>query len=167
MPTAPSKRRVARHILVLAACVLGASPAWVQAAGHTATSTTATSTTATPTTATPAKAAAANDAEAAYREARARCLSGSSQQDRATCLKEAGAVRAERQSGRVDASASAATLQANALKRCEAQPPQARGECERLARGEGSQEGSVKGGGVIKEIVTQVPAVAASAAVRR
>lgn len=162
MPTATSKRRVARHILVLATCVLAASPAWLQAAAHSATPTTATSTTATPT-----KAAAAKDAEAAYREARARCLSGSSQQGRATCLKEAGAVRAERQSGRADGSASAATLQANALKRCEAQPPQARDECERLVRGEGSQEGTVKGGGVIKEIVTQVPAVAASAAAKR
>ena len=149
-------RRFARRFVALAACAVVAAPAWLQAATPPATPTVL-----------PAAAAADKGAEAAYQEARAVCLSGSSQQDRATCLKEAGAVRAERRSGRADKSESVTTLQANALKRCEVQPPQQRSECERLARGEGSQVGTVKGGGVIKEIVTQVPEVETPGAAKR
>ena len=40
--------------------------------------------------------------EAAYRQERAKCLDGRSQQDRATCLQEAGAARAEALRGRLD-----------------------------------------------------------------
>lgn len=157
--TVTPQRRLAHRwqaLATLAACALVAVPSWLQAA-----------TPASPAAATPSTASAAKSAEATYREARAVCLSGRSQQDSATCLKEAGAVLAEQRGGRTDNSVSAAMLRANALKRCEAQPPQARDECARLARGEGSQEGTVKGGGVIKEIVTQVPAVVAPAAAKR
>ena len=149
-------RQLARRFVALAACAVVAAPAWLQAATPPASASAA-----------PSAAAADKGAEATYREARAACLSGSNQQDRATCLKEAGAVRAEQRSGRADATASAATLRANALKRCEHQPPQARGDCERLARGEGSREGTVEGGGVIKEIVTRVPAVETPGATKR
>lgn len=142
------QRRIAHRFIALAVCALAVAPAWLQAAA-------------------PAAAEAAHAAETAYRAERAACLSGRSQQDRATCLKEAGAVRAERRSGRLDSSASAATLQANALKRCEVQPPQARGDCERLARGEGSRDGTVEGGGVIKEVVTRIPAPDAPASAVR
>lgn len=163
MSPAPQRRlahRPSRHFMrqfvALAACAVVAAPAWLQAASPPAV-----------TTAPPVAAAADKDAEATYQAARAICLSGSSQQDRATCLKEAGAVRAERRNGRADKSESATTLRANALKRCEVQPPKERGDCERLARGEGSQVGTVKGGGVIKEIVTRVPAVETPAAAKR
>ena len=149
-------RHFIRQLVALAACGLVALPSWLQAASPTAV-----------TTAPPVAAAAAKDAETSYQAARALCLSGNSQQDRATCLKEAGAVRAERRNGRADKSESVTTLQANALKRCEVQPPKERGDCERLARGEGSQGGTIEGGGVIKEIVTRVPAVEPPAAVKR
>lgn len=142
------QRRVAHRFVALAVCALAAAPAWLQAAA-------------------PAATEPAQLADAAYRADRAACLSGRSPQDRVTCLKEAGAVRAERRSGRLDSSTSAATLQANALKRCEVQPPQARADCERLARGEGSRDGSVDGGGVIKEIITRIPAIDAPASPTR
>lgn len=134
-----TQHAIAHRLMTVGLAALLAAPAWLQAA-------------------TLAASPAASSPEAAYRADRAACLSGMSQQDQATCLKEAGAVLAERRSGRADGRATAATQQANALKRCAYQPPKARDDCERLARGEGSQQGSVGSGGVIKELVTVVPA---------
>lgn len=93
--------------------------------------------------------------EAVYRQERAKCLDGRSQQDRATCLQEAGAALAEARRGRLDNHEDAATLARNALLRCQRQRAEDRPDCERLARGEGARSGSVEGGGVIKEIVTR------------
>jgi hypothetical protein len=138
-PHRPGPRRLVRHCMAAGLLALAAAPAWLQAA-------------------TPAASAAGSKAEATYRADRAACLSGASQQGQVTCLKEAGAVLAERRSGQANGNASAATLQANALKRCGFQPPAERDECERLARGEGTQQGTVAGGGVIKAMVTVVPA---------
>jgi hypothetical protein len=61
-----------------------------------------------------------SDAEARYRQDRAMCESGQSQQDRATCLREAGAALAEARRGRLDDSP--AQYQKNALIRCEGLP---------------------------------------------
>ena len=110
-----------------------------------------------------AKPAAPGSAEARYQQERAACLNGTSQQDRATCLKEAGAALAEARRARLDNGEDARALRENALQRCKAQPPQDRDACERLARGEGTVSGSVGGGGLIKEVVTPViePAPAA------
>lgn len=110
----------------------------------------------------PASAAPTSDAiakaEAAYRADRAACLSGASQQDQATCLKEAGAILAERRRGSANTGTPQATLRANAVNRCAVQPPAERHDCERLAMGDGSQQGTVASGGVIKELVTVIPA---------
>src|SRR5690606_16943646 len=48
-----------------------------------------------------ADATLAGDAQARYERERAACTDGSSQQDRATCLKEAGAARDESRGGRL------------------------------------------------------------------
>lgn len=93
--------------------------------------------------------------EEVYRQYRADCLAGRTHQDRATCLREAGAALQEARRGRLDNGADASTWQRNALQRCERQPAEDRADCERLARGEGKVSGSVEGGGVIKEIVTR------------
>ena len=98
---------------------------------------------------------ASSDAQATYRIERDNCLSGRTHQDRATCLREAGAAYAEARQGRLGSDADAATLRANALQRCQRQPPADRPDCERLARGEGRQVGSVAEGAVIKELVTR------------
>lgn len=99
--------------------------------------------------------------EATYRSDRAACLDSASQHERSSCLREAGAVRAEALRGRRPVTElSPEELARNALQRCQRLPPENKMLCERMARGEGSASGSVAGGGVIKELVIQVPAPA-------
>lgn len=80
------------------------------------------------------------------------------QQDRAACLREAGAARQEAQRGGLS-TPGATTAQANALARCQNQPAADRADCEARVRGTGasSTSGSVMGGGVIRETVTPLP----------
>lgn len=106
---------------------------------------------------------AASAAGAAYRKERADCDAGRSAEDRATCLKEAGAAKEERQRSRLDTGA--ATPQ-NATDRCNALPARDKTDC--LARMQGASgvsqrtttSGSVAGGGVLRETTTTVPASA-------
>lgn len=93
--------------------------------------------------------------EARYQAERKACLDGRTGQDQATCLKEAGAARAEALRQRLDNGENPATLRANALARCAVQPASERSACEMLARGQGMESGSVREGGVIKEVVTR------------
>lgn len=120
--------------------------------------------------ATPApKAGAASAAtEQTYRQERAACEAGQTGQDLATCLKEAGAARAEARRGTLETGQDAQDRAANRLLRCQKVPADQRPDCERLARGEGSSSGSVQGGGVLKTLVTRsVGASAPSAAASR
>ncbi|MEO7243376.1 MAG: hypothetical protein ABIW85_10750 [Variovorax sp.] len=80
-------------------------------------------------------------------------------QDKAACMKEAGAAKqAMRRGNLTDESPGA--LQANALARCNRQPTQDQAECEARVRGTGNTkvEGSVMGGGLIRSTTTRVPA---------
>ncbi|MDN4588826.1 hypothetical protein DBA29_10015 [Xenophilus aerolatus] len=81
------------------------------------------------------------------------------QQDKAACQREAGAARQEAQRGGLT-SASGATYDQNALARCQLQPAADRADCEARVRGSGtsSTQGTVMGGGVIRETVTPTPA---------
>lgn len=101
-----------------------------------------------------ATAATPSSVEAVYLQERAVCLSGRSTQDRATCLKEAGAVRAEARRQSLDNGESPAQLRRNALRRCEAVARADRGDCRRMALGEGQRSGSVAEGAVFKQITT-------------
>lgn len=94
--------------------------------------------------------------EAAYKSDRAACQALSPNQDRTSCLRDAGAHRAQalRQGVR---SPSSQDLERNALQRCKAHPPAEQARCERMARGEGNVSGSVAAGGTIRELVTQEP----------
>lgn len=90
---------------------------------------------------------------------------GHNQQDRAACIREAGAARQEAARGGLT---SAPDYRANALARCNLQPPAERAACEARVLGDtgninASVDGSVMGGGVIRESVTTVvmPAPAA------
>lgn len=96
--------------------------------------------------------------ESTYQMERAACLGGQSQHERSSCLREAGAVRAEARAGQRAPAASPATWAQNALQRCKDLPPENQVICERMVHGEGSASGSVAGGGVIRELVTEVPA---------
>lgn len=98
----------------------------------------------------------------AYQQQRAACLQGHTGQDRQTCLREAGAALAEARRGTLAAGGDAA-WQRNALARCEAhQDAGERLACERMARGEGSQQGSVAEGGILYELTTRSVEPAAS-----
>lgn len=79
-------------------------------------------------------------------------------QDRSACLREAGAARYEARRGGLT-SAPSTSYEQNALARCALQPPADRSACEARMRGTGttSVEGSVLGGGLIRETVTPIP----------
>jgi hypothetical protein len=92
-----------------------------------------------------------SDAQSVYQSERAACLSGATNQDRATCLKEAGAALQEARRGGLDDGQ--ARLEENRLLRCDGQPPEDRQNCVRRMKGEGSTSGSVEAGGIYRELV--------------
>jgi len=103
---------------------------------------------------------ATDDARSLYQKERANCETGNTSQDRATCLKEAGAALDEKKKGKLDNSGSAV---ANATDRCNLVPAKDKADC--LARVVGplgpnqrvTATGSVEGGGMIKETTTTIP----------
>lgn len=80
------------------------------------------------------------------------------QQDRAACLREAGAAQQSALHGGL--TSDRGNYQQNASARCQLQPVAERADCEARVRGTGdsSSEGSVMGGGILRETVTTVPA---------
>ncbi len=100
---------------------------------------------------------AAAAAKSTYAKERADCESGRTAQDRATCLKEAGAAEQERKRNTLDNTGSA---RQNAIERCNLVAAKDKADC--LARIEGPNQtnqttttsGSVAGGGVIRETKT-------------
>jgi len=112
--------------------------------------------------------AAAQDrsAQAVYQAERKACMEGrTTNDDRATCLREVAAAYAEARRGRLSNNVSDAQKHENALLRCREQPASERADCERMARGEGKVSGSVAEGAILKELVTRSvePSRAASA----
>lgn len=103
-------------------------------------------------TAAPATASSTGDAASRYRQERAACLNGQTSQDRATCLREAGAALQEARRGSVESHPDYA---ANALRRCEKLPQPDRADCVARMQGRGSISGSVDGGGLYRELVTR------------
>jgi len=103
-----------------------------------------------------AAASAAAEAQARYRQDMAVCNSGRSNQDVPTCRLEARNALAEaRRGGLVNAPES---YQANAQLRCQALEGIDRSACQSRMQGHGKSEGSVMGGGILRESVTVVPA---------
>ena len=106
-------------------------------------------------------------AQARYKQERAICLAGQSPQDRATCLKEAGAALAEARRGNLDSDP--ASYLANQQQRCDRLSGDEQRDCLARMRGRGTTQGSVAGGGILRELVTREvmvpPAAAASAPV--
>ena len=106
-------------------------------------------------------------ASARYQQDRAACMNGQSNQDRATCLKEAGAAYNEAKHGGLKVTGSSggrSDLEANSTQRCMALPAEDAKACMARMRGEGSTSGTVASGGMLRELVTLEPA--ASAAVK-
>jgi hypothetical protein len=102
------------------------------------------------------------DALARYQQERAVCLSGQSNQDRTTCLREAGAAFAQSKEFREDEAA--AQYLANASKRCDRLPGDDKRACIARMQGQGTASGSVSSGGIYRELVTREPASPSAAA---
>jgi len=96
------------------------------------------------------------DATARYKAERAACISGQSHQDRATCLREAGAALQEARKRRLNGDGNQDTYAQNALIRCNALPENDRDACQRRIKGEGTTSGSVGEGGVLRELMVPV-----------
>ena len=103
-----------------------------------------------------ADAAASAAAKSTYLKERADCEAGRTAEDRATCLKEAGAAQQERKRNQLD---NAGSARQNAIERCNLVAAKDKADC--LARIEGPSQanqtttsGSVAGGGVVRETKT-------------
>lgn len=96
------------------------------------------------------------DATGNYRSEVQSCNDGRTQQDQATCLREARNAQADKQRGRLDADGQR-QLQANAMQRCEPfKDGEERAACEARVMGYGNASGSVADGGVLREVETVV-----------
>lgn len=83
-------------------------------------------------------------------------MSGSSNQDRTTCLKEAGAALQEARRGNLS-TGDERHLGQNRVERCAALPMQDRHDCAMRMRGQGSTSGSAQQGGILRELARPVP----------
>jgi hypothetical protein len=94
------------------------------------------------------------DASGSYQQEVQACLTGKTQQDQADCLKEARNAQADKKRGVLDTQGS---LEANALSRCSAfTSGEDKAACQARVMGAGSADGSVAGGGIIREVETVV-----------
>jgi hypothetical protein len=100
------------------------------------------------------------DASGNYQHEVQSCRSGMTQQDQATCMKEARNAQADRKRGVLDNANS--QFEANSLARCEAQAGEDKAACQARMMGYGTTSGSVAGGGVLREVETVVLPVGAS-----
>jgi hypothetical protein len=100
------------------------------------------------------------DAQSRYQRERAACMNGQSNQDRATCLREAGA--AFDQAKRHGLDDGAAPYARNALQRCEGLPDEDRAACVARMQGQGSVSGSAAAGGILRELEVTTPNVPAT-----
>ena len=82
------------------------------------------------------------------------CMTGKTQQDQATCLKEARNAQADKRRGVLE---SGGSLEANAMGRCNVfTSAEDKGACQARVMGMGSASGSVAGGGLIREVETVI-----------
>ncbi len=98
------------------------------------------------------KAGTSSELLARYQQERALCNSGQSNQDRATCLREASAAYAEAK--RAGLAVAGASPGDNQRKRCEPLTGDERSACLARMQGQGSVSGSVQSGGILRELVT-------------
>ncbi|MDB5751126.1 MAG: hypothetical protein JWP65_1547 [Ramlibacter sp.] len=94
------------------------------------------------------------DASGSYQQEVNACMTGRTQQDRDTCLTEARNAQADKKRGLLE---SGARLESNAMSRCEVfTTGEEKAACQARVMGMGSADGSVAGGGVIREVETVV-----------
>ena len=100
------------------------------------------------------------DASGNYQQEVNACMTGTTQQDRDTCLKEARTARADKHRGALDNSG--AQFDANARARCDVLTGDEKAACHARMIGFGNTTGSVAGGGVLREVETVVMPAGAS-----
>lgn len=88
-------------------------------------------------------------AQARYQSERAVCMQGLSNQDKATCLKEAAAALQEARRGQLTVAQEAA-LKRNRLARCNAQQGADREDCV-MRMEAGTTSGTAQSGGILRE----------------
>lgn len=99
------------------------------------------------------------DPQERYRQEVAACNSGQTQQDKQTCLREAGAALQAARQGQLDNSTQVASYDGNALSRCSVFMGEELAACRARVIGHGTQEGatvthgSVNEGGILRESV--------------
>jgi hypothetical protein len=103
--------------------------------------------------------AANSDLEAQYQHDKMACTNGQSNQDRATCLREAGAAYQQAKQGKLN-NGPTTPYGKNALERCKALPAQDQADCRRRIDNPSDIEGSVQSGGILRKDVTIIPAAA-------
>jgi hypothetical protein len=94
------------------------------------------------------------DASGSYQQEVQACLSGKTQQDQATCLKEARNAQGDKKRGLLDNAG--ANFEANAAARCDVLTGEDKAACQARIMGFGSTSGSVAGGGILREVETVV-----------
>jgi hypothetical protein len=94
------------------------------------------------------------DASGSYQQEVQACMSGKTQEDQATCLREARNAQADKKRGVLDNDS--ANFQANAVARCNALAGEDKAACQARMMGFGNTSGSVAGGGVLREVETVV-----------
>ena len=94
------------------------------------------------------------DASGNYQQERAWCMANTAGEDQVTCLKNSGAAQAEKRQGTLGNNGS--NFSANAMQRCYVFNGEERAACAARVAGMGSADGSVQGGGVIRQVETVV-----------
>ena len=94
------------------------------------------------------------DASGNYRQEVQACRSGNTQQDQATCLREARNAQADKKRGVLDNGS--ARFEANATARCNVLTGEDQAACQARMMGYGNTTGSVAAGGVLREVETVV-----------
>lgn len=97
------------------------------------------------------------EAQARYKSDRAMCMNGGSNQDRATCLQEAGAALQAARQGQLSV-AETQQIENNRTVRCDRLPAQDREDCMRRMSGEGITSGTARDGGTYRELTRPVAA---------
>ena len=94
------------------------------------------------------------DASGSYQQEVNACMTGKTQQDQATCLREARNAQADKKRGVLDNAG--AQYDANATARCDVLAGEEKAACDARLMGYGSTTGSVAAGGVLREVETVV-----------
>lgn len=101
------------------------------------------------------------DATGSYQSEVNACMTGKTQQDQATCLREARNALADKKRGLLDNAN--ASFEENAALRCAVLDGEEKAACQARVMGYGNTTGSVAGGGLLREVETVVlPAGASS-----